>query len=133
MEPDTLPAPEFVQMPELGLQLTHIWPQNPDLAVLLAQCSIQRRHRAILPSLAKTSLSQDRPQHAKLWFLVVSQKGRKCHSGPGSERETPLPDSLGAREGKGRDGGLWGAWGRGGGGGTTKFPRNKHEPKMSPK
>ena len=53
-ELDPLLTSEFAQMPELDLQLTHIWPQNPDLAVLLGQRSIQRRHRTKLPSLAKT-------------------------------------------------------------------------------
>ena len=48
-ELDPLLAPEFVQIPELDLQLTHIWPQNPDLAVLLAQRSTQRLHRSKLP------------------------------------------------------------------------------------
>ena len=56
-ELDPLLFPEFAQMPELDLQLTRIRPQNPDLAVLLGQRSIQRRHRAKLPSLAKTPFS----------------------------------------------------------------------------
>ena len=95
VEPDALLTPEFVQMLDLSLQLTHIWPQNPELAVLLAQRSIQRRHRAILPSLGKTLLFRPtcrrarQAQHAKLWFLVVGQKGRKCYRGPSSERERP--------------------------------------------
>ena len=62
-------APEFFRMPQLDSQLTHIWHQNPCLDVLLTQRSIQRRHCAKLPNLAKTPLfqpRQDRPQYDKI-------------------------------------------------------------------
>ena len=95
-ELDLLLAPEFVQIPDLDLQFTHIWPQNLDLAVLLAQRSNQRLHRSKLLSLAKTPLfgprgeGQDRPQHVKLWCLVVvwvANKVASATAGQASERD----------------------------------------------